>query len=199
MCCIKTEYDNMLKLLLHAVMWRQKCFRDVLASVIFHRRWSDLCRRLWPHQRGTERRQLHEARASGCCECRVRCDVDQSAVRERGGRGGNFFKSPVTSPSCCPQCQSQCCLNIPSPISRGEKKKTTEKKRGWSPLLKLKFHLGKQTGFPPVVTHPRHPCHLFPACHFSPLCFWSLSYSHLWLMYKTYSAKSTAILVYKRN
>lgn len=147
------------------------------------------------------RRDVSYTRRARLVVVNVECDVMliRAQSGERGGRGGNFFKSPVTSPSCCPQCQSQCCLNIPSPISRGEKKKRLKKKRGWSPLLKLKFHLGKQTGFPPVVTHPRHPCHLFPACHFSPLCFWSLSYSHLWLMYKTYSAKSTAILVYKRN
>lgn len=81
------------------------------------------------------------------------------------------LRVPSLPPVAAPSAKVNVVLTSRAQFQEVKKKKTTEKKRGWSPLLKLKFHLGKQTGFPPVVTHPRHPCHLFPACHFSPLCF----------------------------
>lgn len=93
----------------------------------------------------------------------VECDVTLiRAQAEKGGGRKTSLRVP-SLPQLLTSCQSQCCLNVPGPISGGEKslKGSGGKKRGWSPQLKLKHHLGKQTGFPPVVTHRRHTCHLF--------------------------------------
>lgn len=122
---------------------------------------SDPCRRLWPHQCGTEKRRGTWGGVSACCEFRVWCDVDQSAVSER--EGGNFFESPVTSPVAAPRAKVNVFLTSQAQFQEVKKawKDPGEKKRGWSLQLKLKYHLGKQTGFPPVVTHPRHPCRFF--------------------------------------
>lgn len=124
---------------------------------------SDLCKRLWPHQCGTERRQGTRVGVSGCCECRVWCDVDQSAGSERWREETSLRVRHF--PSCCPLAKVNVVSTSRAQFQEVKKpihaERNRRKKQGWSPQLKLKYHLGKQTGFPPVVTHPRHPCHLF--------------------------------------
>lgn len=120
----------------------------------------------------------------------VECDV--TLIRVQAARGGGRKTSlRVTSPAAALVPKSMLSLR-PRPNFRRWKKfeRILRKRPGWSPPLKLKYHLGKQTGFPPAAAHPSSHLSPFSACHFSPLCFWSASYvstASCHLLYKSCS------------
>lgn len=98
----------------------------------------------------------------------VECDV--TLIRVQAARGaGRKTSLRVTSPVAALVPKSMLSLR-PRPNFRGWKKfeRILRKRPGWSPQLKLKYHLGKHTGFPPAAAHPRHTCHLFLPVTFRP-------------------------------